>query len=230
MQTGKRFWQLIGLVFFILLVYGLMELSDAVVARQTELKSQQQLLSRQETLLLDNHWPEHLRSANQVHKAWLSYLPVEKSPTFAKAHLLSDLRNIAKEAGIVNLTVTATDAEGGDKFNEKNSDKVNSAYAVRPVARFGVDKKKEDLLPADVQMIKLTIAGRFDPVAFNKLLKKQADAQRFSVVERISVRGVQLELGIRCYWRVESNLNTSADGSVANVIQKSVMRPIQRGV
>lgn len=228
MQTGKRFWQLISFVFFILCVYGLMELSDAIVARQTQLKSQQQLLYRQEVLLQDNRWTEHLRSADQVRNAWLSYLPIEKSPTFAKARLLSELRNFAKEAGMTNVTVTATDAESGDGASDKVNDKAGPANVVRPAVRFGTDKKKEDLLPAGVQMIKLTIAGRFDPAAFYKFMQKQADAQRFSVVERVTVRGVQLELGIRCYWRLEPNsIRSTNSGSVASA---PVVSPAKGGL
>lgn len=227
MQTGKRFWQLIGFVFFILIVYGLMELSDAIAARQLQLKSQQQLLSRQEALLRDNHWPENLRLADQARKAWMSYLPVEKSPTFAKARLLSDIRNIAKEAGIANLTVTATDAEGGDKASGQAGDKANSGNVARPLARFGADKKKDDLLPVGVQMIKLTLSGRFDPVAFNKLMQKQADVQRFLVIERVTVRGAQLELGIRSYWRIEPNALPGT--STVSVTGKPALLPAKNG-
>lgn len=225
MQTGQRFWQLIGFVFFILLVYGLLELSDAIAARQVQLKNQQQLLSRQETLLRDNRWVENLRSAEQLRQAWMNYLPTEKSPTFAKARLLSDLRNLAKEAGIANLVVTATDAEGGDKINEKTNDKTAAGSVTRPGTRFGSDKNKEDALPAGVQMIKLTIAGRFDPAAFNKLLQKQADTQRFSVIERVTVRGSQLELGIRSYWRLEPKV--AAGGTTGNAMAKPALSAVK---
>ena len=203
MQTGQRFWNLIGLVFFILIAYGLMELSDAIAARQLQLKSQQQLLTRQEALIKDNHWPENLRAVDQVRKGWMNYLPVEQSATFAKARLLSDFRDMAKEAGVANLTVSATDSEGTDKANEKTGDTKGSGSIPRAITRFGTDKNKESPLPTGVQMIKLTIAGRFEPAAFNKLLKKQADARNFAVIERLTVRGGQLEMGIRYYWRLE---------------------------
>ena len=206
MQTGKRFWNLMGLVFFILVAYGLMELSDAIVARQLELKSQEQLLTRQEALIRDNHWSEDLRAVDQVRKGWMNYLPVEKSATFAKARLLSDFRDMAKEAGITNLTVSATDSEGDDKASDKAGNTTTSGSAPRTVARFGTEKNKESALPAGVQMIKLTIAGRFEPTAFNKFLKKQADAHNFAIVERLTVRGGQLELGIRYYWRLEPQI------------------------
>lgn len=212
MQTGKRFWNLMGLVFVILITYGLMELSDSIMARQLQLKSQQQLLTKQEVLIRDNHWPENLRAIDLVRKGWMNYLPVEKSPTFAKARLLSEFRDMAKEAGIANLTVSATDSESSDKENAGET--TVSGSVPRPVTRFGADKNKENPLPAGVQMIKLTIAGRFDPAAFNKFLKKQTDAQNFAVVERLTVRGGQLELGIRYYWRLEPriahNVNTGA--------------------
>lgn len=211
MQTGKRFWQLIGFVVFILMALGLLELSDAIVARQAQLKSQKILLARQEALIRDNHWEVNLRAAEQARKAWMNYLPAEKTPTFAKAHLLSDLRNYAKEAGMFNIIVTATDAEGGDKANDKVNEKAATSISARPVPRFGADKKKDDLLPAGVQMIKLTISGRFEPATFYKFMQKLTDAQRFSVIDRVTVRGMQLELGMRCYWRVGSVANVSVD-------------------
>jgi hypothetical protein len=218
MKTGQRFWQLIGLVFGILSIYALLELSDALNARQTQLASLQQLLSRQEALLSDNHWAENLASVEQVRKAWTSYLPVEKTPTFAKARLLSDVRNFAREAGITNLMVTATDAEGG----EKNNDRTNTQ--ARPAARFGGEKNKEEPLPKGVQMIKLTVTGRFDPAAFHKLLKKQEEAQRFSVIERVTVRGAQLELAIRCYWRLDPTHSANAD------LGKPALLPAKNGL
>ncbi|MFZ6749295.1 hypothetical protein [Undibacterium sp. Ren11W] len=216
MKTGERFWQLIGFVFGILSIYGLLEFSDAINAKQAQLGSLQQLLSRQEALLRDNHWTENLDSVEKVRKAWTSYLPVEKTPTFAKAHLLSDVRNFAKEAGITNLTVTATDAEGGEKTDDKTSSKA------QPAVRFAGEKKKEEPLPKGVQMIKLTVTGRFDPVAFYKLLEKQEEAQRFSVIERLTVRGAQMELGIRCYWRLDPG--HSADAG------KPVLLPVKNGL
>lgn len=211
METGKRFWQLIGFVAFILIAYALLELSDAVAARQTQLKGLQILLARQETLLRDNHWNLNLRAAEQARKDWLAYLPVEKTPTFAKAHLLSDLNHYAKEAGMFNIIVTATDAEGGDKANDKMNDKSATSAVSRPPPRFGVEKKKEDVLPTGVQMIKLTIAGRFDPTTFYKFMQKLEDSQRFSVIDRVTVRGVQLELGVRCYWRVGSIIHAESN-------------------
>jgi hypothetical protein len=217
MKTGERFWQLIGLVFGILSIYALLELTDALNTKQTQFASVQQLLSRQEALLHDNRWTENLDSVDKVRKAWMSYLPVEKTPTFAKAHLLSDVRNFAKEAGITNLMVTATDAEGGANSDDKTS-------KVRPVARFGNEKNKDELLPAGVQMIKLTVTGRFDPAAFHKLLKKQEEAQRFSVIERVTVRGAQLELGIRCYWRLDPTHSANADAG------KPALLPAKNGL
>lgn len=211
METGKRFWQLIGFVVFILISYGLLELSDAIAAKKTQLKGLQALLTRQEILLRDNHWNANLRNAEQARKAWMNFLPVEKTPTFAKAHLLSDLNRYAKEAGMFSIIVTATDAEGSDKANDKIGDKAATSIAPRPLPRFGVDKKKEDLLPTGVQMIKLTIAGRFEPATFYKFMQKLADSQRFSVVDRVTVRGLQLELGVRCYWRVAAPVNTDTN-------------------
>lgn len=215
MQTGKNFWQLVGMVFFILIAYGLMELSDAIVAGGKQLEVQQKLLSRQKTLLRDNRWPENLHAADQARKAWTRYLPVEKSATFAKARLLSEIRLIAKDSGIANLTVTATEVEEGNDSSKRAGNRGGSGYAARPVARLGKSKNDDDRLPAGVHMIKLTVSGRFDPAGFYKLLQKQADAQRFSVAERITVRGTQLELGIRCYWRLETN---SGAGTVNPIV------------
>lgn len=230
METGKRFWQLIGFVAFILIAYGLLELSDAITARQTQLKGLQTLLTRQETLLRDNHWNLNLREAEQARKAWMNYLPAEKTPTFAKAHLLSDLNRYAKEAGMFSIVVTATDAEGSDKANDKIGDKAAASIAPRPFPRFGVDKKKEDLLPAGVQMIKLTISGRFEPATFYKFMQKLADSQRFSVVDRVTVRGLQLEFGVRCYWRLGANVNVNTETETNPNSGKPGLSPVKKAV
>lgn len=199
MKTGERFWQLLGMVMLILVAYGLVELYDVNMAQQKQLESQSQLLERQERLLKNNHWPENLIAVQKVQKAWVSFLPTEKSPTFAKARLLSDIRDLAKDAGIPNLVVSATDAEGGDKVD-------SSASGEKFTYQSSGDKNKLDVLPSGVQVIKLTVTGRFDPLAFTKLLHSMEDAQRFIIVERAIVRGAQMEIGIRCYWRVGTTL------------------------
>jgi uncharacterized secreted protein with C-terminal beta-propeller domain len=218
MKSGERFWHLMGLVFGILSIYALLELSDALNVKQVQLASAQQLLSRQEALLHDNHWVENLGLVDKVRKAWMVYLPAEKTPTVAKAHLLSDVRNFAKDAGITNLIVTATDAELVEKNDDRTSPKA------RPTARFGIEKNKDELLPTGVRMIKLTVTGRFDPAAFYKLMQKQEEAQRYSVIERVTVRGAQLELSIRCYWRLDPTQSANADAG------KSALLPIKNGL
>ncbi len=216
MKTGARFWQLIGLVFFILAAYGLGELSDAVVAKEKDLNNQQLLLSRQEVLLHNNNWIENLHSVENVHKAWLSYLPVENSATFAKARLLSDIRVVTKNAGFTGVSVTATEAEGGDKSTSSSG----TTTAQRQAYQFGSDKKKTDTLPAGVQMIKLTVTGRFDPASFNKLLLALEEEQRFAVIERVTIRSAQLELGIRCYWRLAAG--PRADKALLPLTEKAI--------
>ncbi|MFZ6672751.1 hypothetical protein [Undibacterium sp. Xuan67W] len=187
------------MVMLILVAHGLAELYDANVAQQKQLESQTQLLDRQESLLKKNHWTENLLAVQKVQKAWIGFLPTEKSPTFAKARLLSDIRDLAKDAGIPSLAVTATDAEGGEK-----TDLSAGGYGTKSSYQSNADKTKLDVLPSGVQMIKLTVTGRFDPLAFTKLLHSLEEEQRFTVVERAIVRGAQMEIGIRCYWRVDT--------------------------
>ncbi|MCU6434934.1 hypothetical protein LPB67_14245 [Undibacterium sp. Jales W-56] len=202
MKTGERFWQLVGMVLLILVAYGLAELYDVNVAQQKQLESQRQLLLRQESLLKNNHWAANLLAVQKVQSAWMTYLPVEKSSTFAKARLLSDVRDLAKDAGIVNIAVTATDAEGGEK-----TDAAYGHYGAQTSNQSGSDKSKLDVLPSGVQVIKLTVTGRFDPAPFTKLLRSLEEVQRFTVIERVVVRGTQLEIGIRCYWHKGNGLD-----------------------
>jgi len=203
MKIGAKFWQLIGVVLFILIGYALNELSDSIEANREHLRDRILLLAKQETLLRNNHWIENLHAVEAVREAWLGSLPTENSATFVKARLLSDVRDIAKDAGLNSVRVSATDSEGGDKpsgnTNSNSSDNQPSAYQ-------GNRQKKGDALPSGVQMIKLNITGRFDPVAFNKLLLILKDKEQFAVIERIAVRGTQLELGLRCYWRLSTVL------------------------
>ena len=212
MNTGERFWQLIGMVFFILAAYGLMELVDVNAALQKQVQSQQQLLARQESLLKANHWKKDLNAVEGIQHAWMAYLPAEKTPTFAKARLLSDVRTVAKDAGVANLSVTATDSEGSDRAEvaTKSSSQKGAQASYQSIG----DKNKLDVLPSGVQMIKLTITGRFDPMAFSKLMLTLEDVQRFTIVERVTVRGAQLEIGIRCYWRVGTNVDQDQSKSV----------------
>lgn len=204
MQTGERFWQLVGAAIFILCAYGLAELFDSNTARQKQLANQQQLLVRQQAALKDSRWDQKLKDAEQVQKAWLAYLPVEKSATFAKARLLSDVRQLAKDAGIVGATVSALDAEGGEKTGTAlTSYGAGSSSSVQ-------DKTKPSSLPSGVQMIKVTLIGRFDPVPFGRLLDTLEDAQKFTVVERVLVRGTQLEVNIRCYWHLDAQVDKLA--------------------
>ena len=196
MNTGARFWQLVGVVVLILGGYVLAELHDAVQAKQKQLESQQQLLFRQQALLRDNRWIENRREIERIQREWLAYLPVEESATVAKAHLLSEIRAVAQQAGIQNLNVTATDAEGG-----QSSTSTGVAGTTRAPSRSGDAKAKAAQLPAGVQVIKLRVAGNFQPTAFVKLLLALEQEQQFAIIERLTVRGTQLEVGIRCYRR-----------------------------
>lgn len=217
MQTGERFWQLVGAAIFILCAYGLAELFDSNAARQKQLANQQQLLVRQQAALKESRWDQKLKEAEQVQKAWLAYLPVEKSPTFAKARLLSDVRQMAKDAGVVGVTVSALDAEGGEKTGTAlTSYGTGSSTSAQ-------DKTKVSKLPSGVQMIKVTLIGRFDPAPFGRLLDVLEDTQNFTVVERVSVRGTQLEVNIRCYW----HLDAQADKSVTAITDTT---PLAKGI
>ncbi|MBI1891035.1 MAG: hypothetical protein HYS18_10335 [Burkholderiales bacterium] len=194
MKTGARFWQLIGLTFLILAWYGLAELDDAVTAKQKQLQDQRMLLTKQEDLLRDNQWKSNLADIEKVRTKWLAYIPEENSPALAKAHLLNELRSAAVNVGILNATVNATEGELEEQANSSVSGSTNSAYA-----KAGESKAK--LLPSGLHVIKVNIVGRFDPAAFTKLVRVLEDERRFTVIERISVRGVQMDLNLRCYWR-----------------------------
>ncbi len=198
MNTGARFWQLVGVVVLILGGYALAELHDAVQAKQKQLESQQQLLFRQQALLRDNRWIENRQEIERIQREWLAYLPVEESATVAKAHLLSQIRTVAQQAGIQNLNVTATDAEGGQPATSAGA---TGTARTNSVSRPGDAKPKADQLPAGVQVIKLRVAGHFQPTAFVKLLLALEQEQQFAIIERLTVRGTQLEVGIRCYRR-----------------------------
>ncbi|MBR7794046.1 MULTISPECIES: hypothetical protein [Undibacterium] len=213
MQTGERFWQLVGAAIFILCAYSLAELFDSNAARQKQLANQQQLLVRQQAALKESRWDQKLKDAERIQKAWLAYLPAEKSATFAKARLLSDVRQLAKDAGIVGVTVSAQDAEGGEK-----TDAALTSYGTKSAQ----DKTKSSL-PSGVQMIKVTLIGRFDPTPFGRLLDTLEDQQKFTVVERVLVRGTQLEVNIRCYW----HLDAGADQSVAATTDAA---PLAKGI
>lgn len=197
MKTGTRFWQLIGLVFLILGGYGLAELHDAVAVKQKQLETQRQLLFREEALLKDNRWKTNLRAVNQVREQWLNYLPVENSAAVAKAHLLSELRSAAQTAGMSSLTVSATDSESVEQAKPATSTAANAYSKSRKDA-------KSNALPSGVHMIKVNIAGRFDPASFTRLVRVLEEERRFTIVERLSVRSTQLELSVRCYWRLNA--------------------------
>lgn len=193
MKTGARFWQLIGLTFLILAWYGLAELDDAVTAKQKQLQDQRMLLTKQEDLLRDNQWKSNLADIEKIRTKWLAYIPEENSPALAKAHLLNDLRSAAVNVGILNATVNATEGELEEQAGSSAAS-TNSAYAK-------ASENKAKTLPTGLHVIKVNIVGRFDPAAFTKLIRVLEDERRFAVIERVSVRGVQMDLNLRCYWR-----------------------------
>lgn len=201
MKTGARFWQLVGLVIFILGAYGLAELYDAVNVREKQISTQKHILSRQKTLLQNNHWAADLAAVDLLRQAWLTYLPPEDSVAVAKAHLLNDMRSLAENAGMTNLSVTATEVE------DKSSAGSAPGTHPRSANNYGSsDKKTEaDALPEGVRLIKVKLAGRFNPAAFTALLRALEESGRFAVIERASVRGVQMELNLRCYWRTNTS-------------------------
>lgn len=214
MKTGARFWQLVGLVFFILGAYGLAELYDAIQAKEKQLDSQQQLVKKQRALLHNNHWAANLAAVDSVRQAWLTYLPQEDSVAVAKAHLLNDMRTLAQNAGMANLSVTATEVENDEKDNATPEHGNNA----RSKNSFASSRKKSetDALPAGVQLIKVKLAGRFNPAAFTQLLRALGEEGRFAVVEHASVRGAQMELNLRCYWRMNTS-KTAAKPENTNV-------------
>lgn len=207
MKTGARFWQLVGLVFFILGAYGLAELYDAVQAKQKQLDSQQQLALKQRALLHDNHWTANLAAIDSVRQAWLMYLPQEDSVAVAKAHMLNDMRTLAQNAGMTNLSITATEVEDNEK-GSAGSALGNNAHSANGFAS-SARKSEADALPAGVQLIKVKLAGRFNPAAFTQLLDALGEERWFAVIERASVRGAQMELNLRCYWRMNTSKTTA---------------------
>lgn len=199
MKTGARFWKLIGLVILILGAYGLAELHDSVKAADKQLVSQQQLLSKQRALLHENHWTTDLESVDQVRQAWLKHLPAENTAAVAKAHLLNDIRSVARSAGMTSLSVTATEME------DNEASKAPSAYGFNP----GQKKTEAEALPAGVHLIKVKIEGRFNPSAFAGLMKALEEEGRTTIIERVSVRGAQLELNLRFYWLMGTGKNAA---------------------
>ncbi|MDP2964089.1 MAG: hypothetical protein Q8N54_15165 [Sulfurimicrobium sp.] len=195
MKTGARFWKLVGLVFLILGAYGLAELHDSVKAGDKRLVGQQQLLSKQRALLHENHWIADLESVEQVRQAWLKHLPSENTAAVAKAHLLNDIRSMAKSAGMTTLSVTATEME------DNEAGKTPSSYGFNP----GQKKTEAETLPAGVHLIKVKIEGRFTPSTFAALMKALEEEGRPTIVERVSVRGAQMELNLRCYWLMSTD-------------------------
>lgn len=189
MKTGARFWKLIGLVILILGAYGLAELHDSVKAKEKRLDSQQQLLSKQRALAHENHWAADLESVDLVRQAWLKHLPSENSVAVAKAHLLNDIRSMARSAGMTTLSVTATEMEDNETSKAASSYGFNSSQK----------KIEAEVLPAGVHLIKVKIEGRFNPSAFAALMKALEEG-RPTIIERVSVRGTQMELNLRCYW------------------------------
>lgn len=215
MKAGARFWQLIGLVFIILSGYALAELHDAVTAQEKQFNSLQQLLSRQQALLRDNQWIANLRSIEKIRQAWLDYLPADDSAAVAKANLLRDVRAMGKNAGAAGLTVRATDAETGEKtdYSTAATGSLRPGYGSKSIAA------KSDALPLGVQLIKLQITSRFEPAAFAKLLHALKEERHSAIIERISVRGAQLELDVRYYWRLNA-------GNTVTITRKANAQPV----
>lgn len=197
MKTGTQFWQLIAWVFVILSGYALAELHDAVEAKEKQLNSGRQLLIRQQAMLRDNRWVANLRAIEPVRQAWIDYLPHEDSAAISKANLLREMHTISHNAGVPGLTVLATDAENEANF----SSPVNTSL---PAYGSKSATAKPDELPSGVQVIRLQITGRFEPVSFAKLLRALKDEKPSAIIERVSVHGAQLELNMRYYWRLST--------------------------
>ena len=205
MKTGARFWKLIGMVILILSAYGLMELFDAIKARNSQLGIQQQLLLKQRILLHDNHWVADLAAIDLVRQAWLAYLPSADSVAVAKAQLLNDMRSLAQNSGLTNLSVTATEVDENEKSNTASS--YNSGLGSTSAFSSSYKKSDTEAPPKGVHLIKVKLGGRFDPAVFTKLLRALEEG-RFTIVESASVRGTQMELNLRYYWQM--NLSKAA--------------------
>lgn len=190
MKTGARFWKLVGLVALILGAYGLADIHDSVKAGEKRLDSQLQLLSKQRALVHENHWAADLESVDLVRQAWLNHLPSENSVAVAKAHLLNEVRSMARSAGMTTLSVTATEVE------DNETSKASSSYGFSSSQK----KTEAEVLPAGVHLIKVKIEGRFNPTAFAALIRALEEEGRSTIIERVSVRGAQVELNLRCYW------------------------------
>lgn len=200
MKTGTRFWRLIGLVILILGAYGLAEFHDSIEAGEKRLDGQHQLLSKQRALVHENHWEADLKSVDQVRQAWLKHLPSENTAAVAKAHLLNDIRSMARSAGMATLSVTATEMEDDETSKAPSSYGFNSSQK----------KSEAETLPAGVHLIKVKIEGRFTPPAFAALMKALEEEGRSTIIERVSVRGTQMELNLRCYWLMGASKTTAA--------------------
>ena len=86
----------------------------------------------------------------------------------------------------------------------EESEKSNAASGYNSNTSFSLNNKNADIdtLPEGVHLIKVKLGGRFEPVAFTKLLQALEEG-RFTIVERVSVRGVQMELDLRYYWQLK---------------------------
>ena len=210
MQTGNRFWYLISIVAMILVIYGLLNLQDAIGAQQKQLDTQISLLQKQKKMLAGNEWIKNLKQAETAQKQWRSYLPAEKNITYAKAKLISDFRNLALDSGMTGISVNANEQDGNEKTALASIGKESGGNTLTR------KDSKADALPDNVQMLKLSLTGRFDPIAFNKLIKRLDDANRFIVIEKVSAKGAQLEIGVRCYWQTE----TASDTANAPILPK----------
>lgn len=197
MKTGDRFWQLIGLVFFILGAYGLVDLYDQIKEKNNQLDRQYQILVKHQMLMQNDFWAKNLKAVNLVQKAWLSTLPLEDSVAVAKAHLLNDMRVLAKNTGAINLSITASEIEEDDNATSVDNNTVSSQNKTSN----NYKKNEPESLPVNVHLIKVKLTGRFDPTVFTKLIHNLEESGKIITIERVSVRGPQMELNLRYYWR-----------------------------
>lgn len=210
MKTGPRFWQLMAVVCLILGGYALAELYDAISAKQIALDAERVLLTRQEALLRDNQWGQRLLASQEIREKWLLSLPTEDTPALARAHLLSNVRTVAQDAGLAGVTVGASELEGGETAKAEAA----------PTGNVGKSAGKRNInaLPSGVRMTKMHISGRFEPTAFFKILRSLELGDLFAKIENITVRANQLEIDLRVYWRIKpASLPAAAANPVARV-------------
>ena len=117
------------------------------------------------------------------------------------------------------MTVTATEEVANEKSSTASDYNSSASYT----DNFSSSNKKTgaNTLPAGVNLIKVKLGGTFDPAAFTKLLRAIEEGGRFTIVERATVLGTQMELNLRYYWRI-NHRNTATLPEHSNASRMTV--------